>query len=326
MKRGGSMRGKMKILIGYDGSECADAALEDLQRAGLPEQCEALILSVAEAWLPPPPPSASEVVDMADEATSPAQLQHDYGQQSGAVKDAEELAMRAAARLKVIRPQWEVSAEASYGSPAWELVHKADQWKPALVVVGSHGRTALGRFVMGSISQRVLTEAACSVRVARGRSVEPSPVRIVVAVDGSAGSEAAVRAIAERNWPAQSEARVLVVDDPLHQTLMSELVPAVGQSVTESNREEQEYASKIVAAAAHRLNSQELTAKGIVGEGDPKRVIVQVAEEWGADCIFVGSTGFSNRLERFVLGSVSSAVAARAHCSVEIVREAKEES
>jgi len=35
---------------------------------------------------------------------------------------------------------------------------------------------------------------------------------------------------------------------------------------------------------------------------------------------FVGSAGFSNRLERFVLGSVSAAVAARAHCSVEVVR------
>jgi len=55
-------------------------------------------------------------------------------------------------------------------------------------------------------------------------------------------------------------------------------------------------------------------------EGDPKHELPKAAEEWGADCIFVGSTGFSNRLERFVLGSVSAAVAARAHCSVEVVR------
>jgi len=30
------MKGRMKILIGYDGSECADAAIDELRRAGLP--------------------------------------------------------------------------------------------------------------------------------------------------------------------------------------------------------------------------------------------------------------------------------------------------
>ena len=50
----------MKILIGYDGSESADAALNDLRRAGLPREAEALIVSVEEALMPPP--SSYEVV------------------------------------------------------------------------------------------------------------------------------------------------------------------------------------------------------------------------------------------------------------------------
>jgi nucleotide-binding universal stress UspA family protein len=58
----------------------------------------------------------------------------------------------------------------------------------------------------------------------------------------------------------------------------------------------------------------------VVDAGDPKRVLVRHAEEFGADCIFTGATGFSSRAERFLLGSVSAAVAARAHCSVEVVR------
>ena len=45
----------MKILIGYDGSESADAALDDLRRAGLPRETEALIVSVAEVLMQPPP-------------------------------------------------------------------------------------------------------------------------------------------------------------------------------------------------------------------------------------------------------------------------------
>ena len=56
----------------------------------------------------------------------------------------------------------------------------------------------------------------------------------------------------------------------------------------------------------------------VVKEGDPKRVLIEEAEQWGADCIFVGARGL-RRLERFLLGSVSTAVAARAHCSVEVV-------
>jgi hypothetical protein len=42
----------MKILIAYDGSSCADSALEDLRQAGLPRQSEAIVLSVARLWSP----------------------------------------------------------------------------------------------------------------------------------------------------------------------------------------------------------------------------------------------------------------------------------
>jgi hypothetical protein len=38
----------MKIMIGYDGSPHADAALADLRRAGLPRKVEAMALSVSE--------------------------------------------------------------------------------------------------------------------------------------------------------------------------------------------------------------------------------------------------------------------------------------
>jgi nucleotide-binding universal stress UspA family protein len=58
----------------------------------------------------------------------------------------------------------------------------------------------------------------------------------------------------------------------------------------------------------------------VVKEENPKRLLISEAEDWGADCIFVGARGLSH-IERFWLGSVSTAVAPRAHCSVEVVRE-----
>jgi len=81
------------------------------------------------------------------------------------------------------------------------------------------------------------------------------------------------------------------------------------------------WADRAVAAVSEQLQSAGLIATSHVEEGDPKRVLVDVAERWKADCIFVGAKGHSG-LERFLLGSVSAGVAMRAPCSVEVVRQA----
>lgn len=312
----------MKILIGYDGSLCAEAALDDLARAGLPEVAEAQILSVAEVWLPPPPPSSYEIVEQAREVKVPSDLRHVYTKSCEAAKAALASAERARDRVKAIFPRWEVSADSACGSAAWELVFKADNWKPDLVVVGSHGRTALGRFVLGSVSQRVLNEARCSVRIARGQVDQPNtPVRIIIGVDGSPGSEAAVKAAASRTWPSDSEVMLVVVDDPLVADYWGKLIPPLAKTIEEDKQEEKAWAKGIAARSRELLRQSSVKVTHMLREGDPKSELPRVAEEWSADCLFVGSTGFSNRFERFVLGSVSAAVATRAHCSVEVVRQ-----
>jgi nucleotide-binding universal stress UspA family protein len=312
----------MKILIAYDGSDCAEAALDDLQRAGLPLKADAQIITVAEVWLPPPPPSSYEILERAKEVKVPADLKRVYSKGCVAMKAALALAERASDRVKTNFPGWRVSSDSSCGSPAWEVVFRADQWKPDLLVVGSHGRTALGRFVLGSVSQRVLTEARCSVRIARGRVDEPdSPVRIIVGMDGSPGSETAVRAVAARKWPANSQVKLITVDDPLVPAIVGEIIPPLAETIEESNAEDRAWAEKQLAQTAAILSGTRIKVTTEIRRGDPKKELPQAAEDWGADCIFVGSAGFSNRLERFVLGSVSAAVAARAHCSVEVVRK-----
>ncbi|HJP93858.1 MAG TPA: universal stress protein [Pyrinomonadaceae bacterium] len=312
----------MKILIGYDGSECADAALDDLTQAALPPTGEAHILSVAEVWLPPPPPSSYEIIEEARNANSPAELQRDFAKYCAAAQEALALAERARDRVQARFPNWKISAGSSCGSPAWELVAKADEWKPDLTVVGSHGRTALGRFVLGSVSQRVLTEARCSVRIARGRVEEPnSPVRVIVGTDGSPASDEALRAVAARQWPPQSEIKVITVDDPLAPEFLGKVIPPLGKMLEEDRQEERAWLEKISKQSLDILRGAGIKVTCVLREGDPKQELCKAAEEWNADCIFVGSAGFSNRFERFVLGSISAAVAARAHCSVEVVRK-----
>ncbi|HUE82464.1 MAG TPA: universal stress protein [Pyrinomonadaceae bacterium] len=314
----------MKILIGYDGSDCSEAALDDLQKAGLPPVADALIMSVTEVWLPSPL-STDDIVEQAMEIEVPADMKRVYAKASIAVKEAEAMAAKARDRLRGAFPRWQIEIEASSGSPAWELVAKADQWEPDLIVVGSHGHSGIKRLVLGSVSQRVVTEARGSVRVARGRVEEhDNPVRNVIGIDGSPGSEIAVREVASRFWSAGSEVRFIAVMDPLTPTLLGRLIPSVSATIEDSNRADREWVEKILADAAAILKDTPVGVSTGVCEGDPKRALVEAAEAWGADCMFVGSTGFSNRLERFVLGSTSAAVIARAHCSVEVVRKPKQ--
>ncbi len=312
----------MKLLIAYDGSRCAEAALDDLTHAGLPAKGAAIVISVAEVWLPPPPPSAVEIVEMAVTAKGPVGLERKYMEGSIAVNKAGELAAQAAARFQANFPDWTVEHEAVWGSPNWEIFSKAKEWDADLIVVGSHGRTALGRFFLGSISQWLLNEARCSVRVARGKIDEPDfPVRLIVGLDGSENADAAVDQIVARHWPEKSEVRVVVVDQPLEPTVVGEFIPPVRHSIAESNAEESEHSRRLAEDAAQRLRAKGLRADAVIRIGDPKHELVKFAEEWRADCIFLGATGLTNRLERFLLGSVAGAVATRAHCSVEIVRK-----
>lgn len=302
---------KMKILIAYDGSSCADAALDDLRRAGLPPEADVVVLSVADAWLPPAASSSEQFVDPAFAERVAAAREKACAEALQAVEEARALAVRASETVQALFPTWDVRVEACADSPAWGVIKKADEWEPDLVVVGSHGRSALSRFILGSVSQKVVTEARCAVRVACGRMAESTaPVRIVIGVDGSPDADAAVRAVAERMWRPGSEARLIVVLDQALATM-------VGWN--EANDEDaQAQVRKMVETAAEKLRAAGLVVSSVVKEGDPKRVLIEEAEHWGTDCIFVGARGL-RRLERFLLGSVSTAVAARAHCSVEVV-------
>jgi nucleotide-binding universal stress UspA family protein len=224
------------------------------------------------------------------------------------LEKAESLAQTACERVQSYFPDWTVKAEARLGAPATVVIEKADEWRPDLIVVGSHGRSALGRFMLRSVSQKVVTEAHCSVRVARGGGSDAkTPARLLIGVDGSPDAEVAIRAVAARVWPANSKARVVIALDDV----VSEVIDQI-----EGGRA---WIHETIEAAGARLRAAGLTVSSQIRKGDPKSILPAEAESWGADCIFLGARGL-NRFERFRLGSVSAATAARAHCSVEVVR------
>ena len=310
----------MKILVAYDGSQCSESALDDLARAGLHASGEAMVVTVAEVWLPPPE------TDGARDETNTEVFIEDVVRKHRAKGErwlaaAEVMANHARARVKNMLPGWNVIAKATYGSPAWEVLAAAKEFEADLVIVGSHGHSAIGRTILGSVSQKILTEAECSVRVARGRiEVDPAPARLVIGFDGSAGANAAVEAVANRNWPPNTEAHLIAATDPVVPTAIGRFIPPVAEWAEEELKAEYEWIADLAKTAARKLSKCGIKVTTRIIEGKPNHVLARESEDWHADCIFVGANAFGSRLERFLLGSTSAAVAARAHCSVEVIR------
>lgn len=312
----------MRLLIAYDGSACAEAAIDDLVRSGLPENGEAEVIAVAEVWLPPPDASDIGVEDDDESMAYVDEITEKYRQNGERVlSEAEMFARHARLRVQTALPGWDVASTATYGSPAWEILNRADTFKADLIVVGSHGQSALNRFILGSISQKVLTEARCSVRVARGRiEVEPAPQRIVVGYDASGGARSAVDAVASRSWPAGTEVRLITVSDPVTPSAIGRFVPPIRHLVDEINVAENRSLERRAGNAIEKLEKAGLKAELRIFPGNPKNILVDEAENWSADSIFVGANAWGSNFERFLIGSTSAAVAARAQCSVEVVR------
>jgi nucleotide-binding universal stress UspA family protein len=236
------------------------------------------------------------------------------------VEASRALAQGAVDRLKPLQPRWKIDATAAGDSPAWAIIRKADEWRADLIVLGSHGRSVLERLLLGSVSQKVAAEAHCSVRIARTRAhSHPSRLRVLVAVDGSADSRAAVDAVAGRVWPSDTEFRVVTAIDPSLETSVAWSSGESRQWVQSRDETPRDWVCRLVENAAQQIYSAGLNVDTQVLNGDPKHLLVKAAETWAADAIFVGARGLQHG-NRLMLGSVASAVTTRAHCSVEIVR------
>jgi nucleotide-binding universal stress UspA family protein len=296
----------MKILIGHDGSQSADAALVDLRRAGLPDEAEALVVSVADVIMVP----ATSAYELAGDALMSrrvsSSLVHAQRQTARILDDAKDFASGARDRVRSYFPRWSVRAETLAGSPASELISTAKKWEPDLIVVGSHGHSAISRFILGSVSKKLVTDSDHSVRVSRGDIEKDlnTPPKLVIGVDGSTEAEQAIRAAGSRVWPSGTEVRIIAVDDG-SSGYNDELPMAAGQ---------------MVAWAENGLSEIGLKVSVVMEKGDPRRVLIDQAKAWDADSIFVGGRRFNSALERFQLGSVATALVTKAHCSVEVVR------
>lgn len=147
-------------------------------------------------------------------------------------------------------------------------------------------------------------------------------MKILLAVDGSEHSNAAVQELLRRPWPAGTEVLVVSVAHPWPD-VQDPFMMGIACHI-DSEKLENERANKVAAAVAElvKRGSPFLKVSTHVSQGSPKQEIVAEAERWQADLVLMGSHGHGP-IGRFLLGSVPTSVALHAPCSVEIVRAAR---
>jgi len=150
-------------------------------------------------------------------------------------------------------------------------------------------------------------------------------MRILLAVDGSPFSEAAVNEVISRPWPAASEVKIVtafqvpLIPTPEVWAISSEYLPALERIARE---QAQAIVDSAVAALAIGLDKS-VTVSGEVLLGIPREAILEEADRWEADLIVMGSHGYG-AWRGFLLGSVSRAVVTQAKCSVEVVHRRRQ--
>jgi nucleotide-binding universal stress UspA family protein len=195
------------------------------------------------------------------------------------------------------------------GDPRHLIPSSARKWSSDLILVRAHVRKDFEHWMLGSVARAVVTTAPCSVQIVRTQTDRMHTLismrKVLLATDGSETSMAAAEALAGRPWPEGSQFRIVSVEEPW--------------ALKHSDARNNEHAQEAVDNAERVLAAAGLKTIGVVLSGNTKDVILEEAQKWAADLIVVGSHG-RRGIKRFLLGSVSEAVAMNARCSVVVVR------
>lgn len=290
----------MKILLAWDGSSSSDAEIQEAERRPWPKGTEFLAVTALDPFF---------------FTHAPLLLEEAKKSTLGALEEQ-------AKRLE--SAGWKVGRQVVLENPRHGLPRVASEWGADVILVGSHGRGAIGRLLLGSTAQAVLRHAQCSVEIVRGSQKKNKGdvargMRVLIPTDGSELAAMALRAVTEVPWAEGSEFRVL--SSPEFPILAGEYPYYAPEQVALLARATEKQAKEAVEKGLELLTNAGLRAEVEVTEPKdrPSHAILAAAERWRADLIVMGSHG-RRGFDRIVLGSVSETVALHAKCSVELVR------
>ena len=289
----------MRVLLGSDGSSDARRATRWLRDFPLPSGTTMSILTVA--TLRDPPRDSQTMSQLREQVVLKA---HQAGERAA----------------KILGRRWpDAEVAVREGDPRVEIVRAAEETGVDMIALGARGLGRLKRLLVGSTSLAVARYAPCPVAIVRSR---PRPVkRILVAVDGSAGSRAALGFLSIFELVREAEVGLLHV-------LPTFAVPGRrraraslrGEEADADRRKRRADADAMLAEAAAVLADARRPAERLIAEGDPAREIVKTARNRDVDLIVLGARGLRT-LGRLLLGSVSETVLHHADRPVVIVRE-----
>jgi nucleotide-binding universal stress UspA family protein len=201
------------------------------------------------------------------------------------------------------------------GKPAPELVDLIGELSPDLVVAGTHG-VGLGRFLLGSVSQRLLEQAPRDLLLFRGRSPLEGPLRVIVGVDGSVHAERAL-AVAGPLASALSAPLVLahVIDDR---------IPFGGMEVHGVREVLREQGTKVLRVAREQVVAPLDSVVEDLREGTTRLALIAACEEYAPAIAVVGSRGIHG-FHGLLVGSTARDLVNYGPCPVLVVRARVEE-
>ncbi len=281
-----------KILVPLDGSKLSDRILEQVRRLLLKQDAEVRFLRVLSEVGHPPGPPRRQAVEEAQ-----AHLEgHRLAWASQGVK----------ATMAVL----------SDGDPAERILEYADQYRPSLIAMSTHGRTGLKRWTRGSVAERVLRHSSFPVllwnpfRPERRTAPRLRIGRILVPLDGSEHSAWVLPLV--RQVARSFGARVLL----LHVT---ELYPTAGDLPMVQPWPTPAEVERHLAPFRKILKGVEVR---ILGElGTPSVSILEAARREKADLIAMTTHGRSG-ISRWAFGSVAEQVLRHCHHPLLVQRAA----
>lgn len=293
-----------KIIVGTDFSEQAECALK--QSMVLARHSGADLVLVHALSLPEPNYSTPYPI-----ATPVA-----YAEQ------IEEITIEARKKLEGLRESYlgqgvEISHVFIRDMPGRGIVEYASEVKADLIVMGSHGRTGLSRFLIGSVAEKVATTATCDVMIARGEVPSGGYKKILVPVDYSNSGDLAIARATElvevdgsielfHCWQLPGGAGIY----------WGVISPALRDSLREGGQAYGEQRMERFASERSHFNL-------VLKEGDARHSIRKRVESGDYDLVVMGTHGRKG-LNRLLLGSVSQNVLRHSTKPVYLVRAAED--
>jgi nucleotide-binding universal stress UspA family protein len=284
------------IIVGVDGSPASDAAVSWAAHDAVIRDIPLTLMHVAN-----PAASTWSQAPLLDEF---AEWQEAEGR--GILANASKIAHDIANDTAQIT----INGELQFSATVPTLVDLSNDAK--LIVVGTDGRGALARGLLGSVSSGLVRHARCPVAVIHDgepRMPHPTNAPVLVGVDGSSASELAT----EIAFDEASRRRVDLI--ALHAWSNKELVEVPGVDWPAVKAEEERLMSEALSGWQERY--PDVTVSKLLVCDRPARALVETSQS--AQLVVVGSHG-RGRLAGTLLGSVSNAVVQSVRVPVIVAR------